>query len=196
MIDWHNMSPQEVERRAQNISPGEWAVDMQRPIATLLGSCVAVCMFDLAVGVGGMNHFMLPNMRKREGGVDVDSLLSGDYAMEVLLNGIVQRGGARHRLKAKAFGGGTIISGIAASGIGKRNVDFAREWLAREGIELVSSDFLGACSRKVLFVPATGDAYCRRMTTTMATAQEVAVAEQAYAESLKRPPPKSNVELF
>ena len=196
MIDWHTLSPQEIERRAQSISPGEWAVDMQRPIATLLGSCVAVCLYDPAVGVGGMIHFMLPNMRKREGGIDVDSLLSGDYAMEVLLNGIIARGGARHRLKAKAFGGGTIISGIAASGIGKRNADFTCEWLAREGIELLASDFLGACSRKVLFVPATGDAYCRRMTTTMASAQEVAKAELAYAEALKRPPPKSRVELF
>ncbi len=196
MIDWHKMSPQEIERRATSIAPGEWAVDMQRPICTLLGSCVAVCLYDPAVGVGGMNHFMLPNMRKREGGVDVDSLLSGDYAMEVLLNGILARGGARHRLKAKAFGGGTIISGIAASGIGKRNAEFTRDWLAREGIELVASDFLGACSRKVLLVPATGDAYCRRMTTTMANAQEVARAELAYAESLRKPPPKSNVELF
>ena len=114
MIEWHTLSPQEIERRAQSISPGEWAVDMQRPISTLLGSCVAVCLYDPAVGVGGMNHFMLPNMRKREDGIDVDSLLSGDYAMEVLLNGIIARGGARHRLKAKAFGGGTIISGIAA----------------------------------------------------------------------------------
>jgi chemotaxis protein CheD len=190
------MSPQEIERRATSIAPGEWAVDMQRPICTLLGSCVAVCLYDPAVGVGGMNHFMLPNMRRREGGVDVDSLLSGDYAMEVLLNGILARGGARHRLKAKAFGGGTIISGIAASGIGKRNAEFTRDWLAREGIELVASDFLGACSRKVLLVPATGDAYCRRMTTTMASAQEVARAELAYAESLRKPPPKSNVELF
>jgi chemotaxis protein CheD len=196
VIDWHNMSPQEIERRATSIAPGEWAVDMQRPICTLLGSCVAVCLYDPAVGVGGMNHFMLPNMRRREGGVDVDSLLSGDYAMEVLLNGILARGGARHRLKAKAFGGGTIISGIAASGIGKRNAEFTRDWLAREGIELVASDFLGACSRKVLLVPATGDAYCRRMTTTMASAQEVARAELAYAESLRKPPPKSNVELF
>jgi len=196
VIDWHKMSPQEIERRATSIAPGEWAVDMQRPICTLLGSCVAVCLYDPAVGVGGMNHFMLPNMRKREGGVDVDSLLSGDYAMEVLLNGILARGGARHRLKAKAFGGGTIISGIAASGIGKRNAEFTRDWLAREGIELVASDFLGACSRKVLLVPTTGDAYCRRMTTTMANAQEVARAELAYAESLRKPPPKSNVELF
>ena len=196
MIDWHKMSPQEIERRAISIAPGEWAVDMQRPICTLLGSCVAVCLYDPAVGVGGMNHFMLPNMRKREGGVDVDSLLSGDYAMEVLLNGILARGGARHRLKAKAFGGGTIISGIAASGIGKRNAELTRDWLAREGIELVASDFLGACSRKVLLVPATGDAYCRRMTTTMANAQEVARAELAYAESLRKPPPKTNVELF
>jgi chemotaxis protein CheD len=196
MIDWNSLSPQEIERMSRSISPGEWAVEMQRPVSTLLGSCVAVCLYDPTVGVGGMNHFMLPNMRRRDGSAEVDTLLSGDYAMEILLNGILGRGGARHRLKAKAFGGGTIISGIAASGIGARNAEFTREWLEREGIELVASDFLGPWSRKVLFIPATGDAYSRRLSTNMANAQEVARAETAYAESLQRKPPKSNVELF
>ena len=196
MIDWNKLKPHEIERMSQGIAPGEWAVDMQRPISTLLGSCVAVCLYDPAAGVGGMNHFMLPNMRRRDGSADVDTLLSGDYAMEVLLNGILKRGGARHRLKAKAFGGGTIISGIAASGIGARNADFTREWLARESIELVASDFLGAWSRKLLFVPATGDAWCRRMSSTMASAREAVQAELAYAESLQRRPLKSSIELF
>ena len=162
-------------------------------MSTLLGSCVAVCMYDPKLGMGGMNHFMLPSMRRGE---DVDSVLSGDYAMEVLLNGLLGRGAARNRIQAKAFGAGTIISSLAATGIGQRNADFAREWLDREGIPLVASDFLGPWSRKVLFVPATGDAYCRRMPTTLATAQEIAREEQVYAESLLRRPPKSNVELF
>ena len=196
MIDWNALKPQEIERMSHGIAPGEWAVEMQRPLSTLLGSCVAVCLYDPAVGVGGMNHFMLPNMRRRDGSADVDTLLSGDYALEVLLNGILNRGGARHRLKAKAFGGGTIVSGIAASGIGARNAEFARDWLAREGIEPVAADFLGACSRKLLFVPATGDAWCRRMSSTMASAREAVEAELAYAESLQRRPPKSSVELF
>ena len=194
-MDYASLPAREIERLSRNVAPGAWAVERQRPLSTLLGSCVAVCMFDLHARVGGINHFMLPNMQ-RSADSEVDSLLSGDYAMEALLNALLAQGARKARIQAKAFGGGTIISGIAASGIGKRNADFTCEWLAREGIELLASDFLGACSRKVLFVPATGDAYCRRMTTTMASAQEVAKAELAYAEALKRPPPKSRVELF
>lgn len=196
MTDWHKLPAQEIERLAKNISPGEWVVDRQRPISTLLGSCVAVCLYDETVPVGGMNHFMLPSMKRRADNADVDSVLSGDYAMEVLLNGLLAQGAARHRLKAKAFGGGTIISGNAADGIGKRNAEFARSWLERERIPIVSSDFLGPWSRKVLFVPATGDVYSKRMASTMITTQEIAREEAAYAESLVKRPPPSNIELF
>ncbi len=195
MHELEQLSPQEIERRSQNIGPGEWAVERQRPISTLLGSCVAVCMFDSVAGVGGMNHFMLPNMRREGRHAEVDMLLSGDYAMEALLNALLNQGAARHRIQAKAFGGGTIISGMAASGIGPRNVDFAREWLERESIPLLASDFLGPWSRKVLLIPAAGIAWCKRMKTTLATAQEIALEEERYAQSLLRPA-KSNVELF
>lgn len=194
-VDWDALSPQEIERMSSNISPGGWLVDRDKPMSTLLGSCVAVCMFDPQAGLGGMNHFMLPNMR-RGSGADVDSVLSGDYAMEVLLNGLIGWGAVRGRIRAKAFGAGTIISSLAATGIGARNAEFAQEWLSREGIPLMASDFLGPWSRKVLFVPATGVVWCRRMPTTLATAQEIAREEALYAESLQRKPPANNVELF
>lgn len=194
-IDWTTIPAREIERMSSNISPGGWLVERDRPMSTLLGSCVAVCMFDPGVQLGGMNHFMLPTM-KRGSGDDVDSVLSGDYAMEVLLNGLIGRGAMRQRIRAKAFGAGTIISSLAATGIGQRNAEFARDWLEREKIPLLASDFLGPWSRKILFVPATGDAYCRRMPTTLATAQEIAREEAVYAESLLRKPPASNVELF
>lgn len=193
--DWTTIPAREIERMSSNISPGGWLVERDRPMSTLLGSCVAVCMFDPGVQLGGMNHFMLPTM-KRGSGDDVDSVLSGDYAMEVLLNGLIGRGAMRQRIRAKAFGAGTIISSLAATGIGQRNAEFARDWLEREKIPLLASDFLGPWSRKILFVPATGDAYCRRMPTTLATAQEIAREEAVYAESLLRKPPASNVELF
>ncbi|QDF95522.1 chemotaxis protein CheD [Azoarcus sp. DD4] len=196
MTDWDALSPQEVERLARNIAPGEWAVERQRPISTLLGSCVAVCLFDPATRLGGMNHFMLPTMRRDDHHADDDMLLSGDYAMEALLNGLLNQGAARHRIQAKAFGGGTIISGMASAGIGNRNADFAREWLARERIELLAADLLGPWSRKLLFIPATGTAWCKRLPTTMATAQEIAREEANYAESLQRKPPPGNIELF
>lgn len=180
---------------AHILAPGQWGVERARPLATLLGSCVAVCLYDDVAGLGGMNHFMLPSMQRHSHG-DVDALLSGDYAMEALLNGLLTQGALRHRVRAKAFGGGTIIGSMASSSIGLRNVEFAREWLERESIPLLASDFLGPWSRKVLFVPATGDVFSKRVPTTMATVQEIAREEAAYAKSLHQTPPASNVELF
>ncbi|PKO58131.1 MAG: chemotaxis protein CheD [Betaproteobacteria bacterium HGW-Betaproteobacteria-19] len=196
MSDWQALSAQEIERMACNLAPGGWSVERKKPLSTLLGSCVAVCLYDEAARVGGMNHFMLPSMKRNDAHGDVDTVLSGDFAMEVLLNALLGQGAARRRIKAKAFGGGTILTGSASSNIGVRNAEFAREWLGREDIPLVASDFLGPWSRKVLFVPEIGDAYCRRMQTNQASAQEIAREEAAYAASLLRRPPKSNIELF
>lgn len=197
-MDYSSLSSKEIERLARSIHPGAWAIEPERPLATLLGSCVAVCLFDPQSRVGGLNHFMLPNIR-RSNHDEVDSLLSGAYAMEALLNALLQRGAKKTRLQAKAFGGGTIINTAGSSmSIGLRNTGFAKEWLEREGIPLVASDFLGPWSRKVLFLPATGDAFCRRMVTNMATAEVIAREEQAYAETLIQKPrtAEKKVELF
>lgn len=199
MVDYATLPPREIERLSRNIRPGEWAVERQRPISTLLGSCVGVCLYDSGAPIGGMNHFMLPQMQRGAFG-DEDILLAGDACMEALLNTLLAQGAAKHRIRAKAFGGGTIIETIGQSlAVGKRNVDFTREWLEREGIPLVASDFLGPWSRKVLFVPSNGDAWCRRMTTNMTTAAAVQREEQSYAESLLKKPggnTDKKVELF
>ena len=197
-MDYSKLSSQEIERLARTIHPGAWAIEPERPLATLLGSCVAVCLFDPQARVGGLNHFMLPTIR-RGSNDDVDSLLSGSYAMEALLNALLQRGAKKLRLQAKAFGGGTIINTSGPSmSIGLRNADFTKEWLEREGIPLIASDFLGPWSRKVLFLPNTGDVYCRRMVTNMATAEVIAHEEKSYADTLaQRPKPtEKKIELF
>jgi len=197
-MDYSKLSSQEIERLARTIHPGAWAIEPDRPLSTLLGSCIAVCLFDPQARVGGLNHFMLPNIRRGRND-DVDSLLSGSYAMEALLNALLQRGAKKVRLQAKAFGGGTIIntSGPWMS-IGTRNAEFTKEWLARESIPLISSDFLGPWSRKVLFIPTTGDAFCRRMVTNMATADVIAREENSYAERLLQKPKttEKKIELF
>lgn len=197
-MDYSQLPTQEIERLARVIHPGAWAIEPERPLATLLGSCVAVCLFDPQARVGGLNHFMLPSMR-RSANDDVDSLLSGAYAMEALLNALLQRGAKKARLQAKAFGGGTIINTAGpAMSIGLRNAEFTKEWLAREGIPLLASDFLGPWSRKVLFLPASGDAFCRRMVTNMATAETIAREEQSYAATLAQKPKTTDkkIELF
>ena len=80
--------------------------------------------------------------------------------------------------------------------IGQRNAEFAKEWLDREGIKLAASDFGGAWSRKVLFTPTTGDAFCRRMPTNQDAVSKVVEEEQKYQESLIRPTAVKRVELF
>ena len=90
-MDYNKLSSQEIERLARTIHPGAWAIEPDRPLATLLGSCVAVCLFDPQARIGGLNHFMLPNIR-RSSNDDVDTLLSGSYAMEALLNALLMKG--------------------------------------------------------------------------------------------------------
>lgn len=186
----------ELERLSLNINPGGWAVDLHTPIATLLGSCVAVCLYDPGLHIGGMNHFLLPSHSNSKHG-DTDIVLSGDYAMEVLLNALLNKGAQKKRLVAKAFGGGNIVSSIRMA-IGDRNADFAREWLEREGIPLTAQDMGGPWSRKVVFLPGNGDAWCRRIASTQSTALEAAVAEAAYEQTLTRLPVSTGkkIELF
>jgi chemotaxis protein CheD len=166
-------------------------------LSTLLGSCVAVCLFDAQARLGGLNHFMLPNLQ-RSANSEVDSLLAGDYAMEALLNALLAQGAKKPRIQAKAFGGGTIIETAGQSlAIGQRNARFARDWLQREGIPVVASDFLGPWSRKLLFLPSNGDAWCKRIVTSHATAEVIAREERAYAATLVKPKvADDNVELF
>ena len=196
MTDVSQLTGKDFERLARNINPGGWAIEAERPIATLLGSCVAVCLIDPKLKLGGMNHFLLPS-RTGSANTDTDIILNGDFSMEVLVNGLINKGASKARLIAKAFGGGTIVSSIRMA-IGERNAEFAQEWLEREKISLVASDFSGPWSRKVIFVPQTGDTFCRRMSITQAGASDVVSAEQAYEQSLILPKKSTEkkIELF
>jgi chemotaxis protein CheD len=192
-------SGRELERLAVTINPGGWAVETERPIATLLGSCVAVCFYDPKLRLAGMNHILLPSRASSRPLEDVDIILNGDYAMEVLLNAMYSKGAQRGRLVAKAFGGGNIVHSIQMA-IGERNTSFTREWLAGEGIPLVASDFGGAWSRKVIIDPASGDAFCRRTPISQPDAVAIAKAESEYARSLLAPTQRTGqskkIELF
>ena len=184
-------SPRDLERLARNINPGGWAIETERPIATLLGSCVAVCLWDPKLRIGGLNHFMLPGFAK-SANKDLDMLLCGNFCMEALMNGMLGRGAQKKRLQGKAFGGGNVVSSLTGVSIGQRNAEFARDWLAREGIALLASDLMGPWSRKVILDPQTGDAFCKRGQTN----QSIAEAEKAYEKTLVGAPKKTDIELF
>ena len=193
------ISGRSLERSALNINPGGWSVQHERPIATLLGSCVAVCFYDPKLRLAGMNHFLLPS-RASTKLADEDIVLNGDYAMEVLRNAMYAKGAQASRLVAKAFGGGNIVSSIQMA-IGERNADFAREWLEREKIPLVASDFGGAWSRKVIIDPVSGDAFCRRTPINKPEVLAMVKAESDYEKSLvvsktSAPSQGKKIELF
>ena len=185
-MGYRKLSTGEAEQCPRNIHPGSWAIGTRQPLATLLGSCVAVCLFDPLSKIGGLNHFMLPSMGCRSGG-SADSLLGGDRAMAALLDALLKRGAKRGQLQAKAFGGGRIFDTSGPEmNIGLRNASFAKEWLRGEGIPLSACDLLGPWSRKILFFPHTGEALCQRMATTMATSAAIEREETAYPVSAQR----------
>lgn len=199
MIATHPTSARDLERQALNINPGGWSVQTERPIATLLGSCVAVCFYDPILKLAGMNHFLLPS-RSTSKLNDEDVVLNGDYAMEVLRNAMYAKGAQAKRLVAKAFGGGNIVNSIQMA-IGERNAEFARDWLERERIPLIASDFGGAWSRKVIIDPVSGDAFCRRNPINQPEVVAMVKAESEYEKSLVLPKTAQSsqgkkVELF
>ncbi len=142
---------------AVKVLPGEYFVHGRGLVmTTTLGSCVAACLWDHHAGVGGMNHFMLPDGHN-------DSGRYGAYAMELLINELMKLGATRARLEAKLFGGAQVIDGMRTLNIGERNTAFAVAYLEAERIPLVSNDVRGPHPRKVCFVPASGKAMVKRL---------------------------------
>ena len=131
-------------------------------VETLLGSCVAVGVWDSETGVGGMNHFLLPTIA----GAAVASPKFGNVAMERLLARVIAAGGRPHALKARIFGGASVLQALRGiSGqLGRSNVDLARKLLLDAGIRVVSSDVEGERGRKVTFRTHDGAMTVRMLT--------------------------------
>jgi len=178
------------ERRV-HVVQGEFFVtdDPNAVLTTILGSCVAACIVDPQAGVGGMNHFLLP------GDENSDGLRYGVQSMELLVNGLLQRGAQRHRLEAKLFGGGAVVEGF--SDIGAQNAAFAERFLRDEGITYRGGSLGGKIARRIQFWPATG----RARQLFLAPSDSVLDAEKAIkaTRAAKAPPAPvddGEMELF
>lgn len=152
------------------IQPGELYVSLEGGvISTVLGSCIAVCIRDCELGIGGMNHFMLPEPSHPESesfwGSNPATRESryGSWAMEYLINGILKRGGQKEHLEVKVFGGGQMIA--AMSDVGQRNILFAFNYLSNEGLDIKSSDVGDVFARKVLYFPQTGKVMMKKISS-------------------------------
>lgn len=141
------------DAKRMHLIQGEYHVsdDLELVMTTTLGSCVAACLRDPIAGVGGMNHFLLPE------GDDVrgpEALKYGAFAMELLVNGLLRAGAKRERLQAKLFGGARMSERLVD--VGGKNVAFAESFLRREGITLGRGSVRGANARRVQFWPVSG----------------------------------------
>jgi len=144
---------------AVKVLPGEYFVSNEQVvIMTVLGSCIAACLWDSRAGIGGMNHFMLP-----EGDSADVSGRYGSYAMELLINEMLKAGARRESLQAKIFGGAQVMAGFTTMNVGERNTRFVQEYLRTERIPLLAEDVLDIHPRKVCMFPTTGKAMVKRL---------------------------------
>ncbi|CAG1011219.1 Chemoreceptor glutamine deamidase CheD [Burkholderiales bacterium] len=180
---------------AIKIMPGEYYV-ATRPmvLVTVLGSCVAVCLRDVVKGMGGLNHFMLPESGEEQDGPVSTAARYGGYAMEVLINHLIKLGARREHLRAKVFGGAQVLAGAARQAIGERNAQFALRYLAAEGIPVDAQDLLDVFPRKIYFFPATGKVLVRKLRD--AQGGGLAHREARYQKRLVRASVSGAVELY
>lgn len=160
------MSDPRVEHHAGqkiHVGQGEHHVtdDPDVMLTTILGSCVALCLRDPRTGIGGMNHFLLPE--GAGAGTDAGRRY-GAYAMELLINDCLKMGARRERLEAKLFGGGRMFDTLRD--VGASNADFAEKFMRDEGIAVVGGSLRGSGGRRVQYWPATGRALQRAVTDT------------------------------
>jgi chemotaxis protein CheD len=136
--------------------------DPEVMMTTVLGSCVAACLYDPVSRVGGMNHFLLAEPERRDGasGVTLDEHF-GLYLMELLINRMMQAGAVKSRMRAHIYGGANIHKQMRA--IGSVNAAFAERFLNAERILIGHQDVGGDSARRVDFLAAQGKARCRHV---------------------------------
>ncbi|MBM4134839.1 MAG: chemoreceptor glutamine deamidase CheD [Nitrospira sp.] len=178
-----------------SILPGEYFVSETPMIVyTVLGSCISACVRDPVAGVGGMNHFMLPAPKGEQGSDSwgLESTRYGSYAMEMLVNDVLKRGGLKSRLEVKLFGGGKIYEGNMD--VGRNNIAWVRDYLKREGLAVAGADVGDIWPRKVYYFTESGRVLMKKIERVKN--RTIMDREEAYAKTLKQEPAESEVTLF
>ena len=180
---------------AAKILPGEYyATARDMLLVTVLGSCVCACIRDPRSGIGGMNHFMLPDAGGDQGSPLADSARYGAYAMEILINQLLKMGAKREYLEAKVFGGGAVLRGFTVGNVGERNAEFVMDFLHTENIPVLAQDLLDIYPRKVYFFPATGLVRVKKLKNVHNNT--IVDRESEYKLRLRYSKVEGDVELF
>lgn len=180
---------------AAKILPGEYYVTgRDMVLVTVLGSCVSACIRDRASGIGGMNHFMLPDAGTDQSNPLSTSARYGTYAMEMLINQLIKLGAKRPNLEAKVFGGGAVLRGFTVANVGERNAAFVEAYLKMEGIKIVARDLLDIYPRKIYFFPNSGRVLVKKLKSVHNNT--IVEREKEYGSRLQVSRVEGDVELF
>ncbi len=178
---------------AAKLLPGEYFVSTNDMLlVTVLGSCVAACIRDVRMGIGGMNHFMLPD----GDAINPDAIGAryGTYAMDVLISHLLKLGARRENLEAKVFGGGNVLPGMTQANVGHKNAEFVESFLGAENIRIAARDLALGHPRKVYFFPASGRVLVKRLRSMHN--DTVIERETQYRQRLTNGPKSGEIELF
>lgn len=176
---------------AIKVQPGAFCISKEKVVlTTVLGSCISACIYDPELKIGGMNHFMLPTSNMKDDGGR--SMRYGLFAMEQLINGLLRLGSRRESLQLKLTGGGDMMQGITS--IGQQNIDFIKDYVAAEQLQVLAADFGGDQARKVAYFPQEGRMLVNRMDHR--DDQRLIEEERSYRQDVDCHLDDSDVELF
>ncbi|HUV49943.1 MAG TPA: chemotaxis protein CheD [Anaerolineae bacterium] len=190
---------QRYKKRVIILGPGEYFASKDGEILyTVLGSCIAVCIYDIEKKIGGMNHYLLPGMIHRDEILTSKLGRYGMYAMELLIGEFIKYGTRRENLIAKIFGGGNVLKFRRSDGdITGSNIHFAKKFLELEGIPVQSEDLGGYCGRKILFFTDTAKVLLKQF--DVKKNQKIFDKERTYKGMVlhkRRAVPSGSVILF
>ena len=190
----HRYFDPKFKRMSIKVQPGTHYVTDKTTemITTTLGSCIAVCIRDTASGIGGMNHFMLPESETGKWGGANASMRYGNHAMEVLLNDLLKMGAARNRLEFKVFGGAHVIN--SSNAVGDKNISFIERFLKNEHMVVAAQHVGGDRGRRIAYFPDTGRVKMKLL--EKAELASVAREEQLLKTQLDKVQVEGSVELF
>lgn len=175
---WH-------DKCSSKIMPGEYYVgNKDEIISTVLGSCIAVCIRDPQIGVGGMNHFMLPGGTDGGQAIVGSSAKLGVFAMKYLINAILKNGGRKENFEFKIFGGANVMA--TRMDVGSVNIEFIRRYMSLEGFCITSEDLGTKHPRKINYFPRTGKVMMKHLRPVQG--RIILERERAYAADARKKP--------
>lgn len=190
----HRYWDNQFQHFAVKVFPGSHYVtdNKEEMLVTTLGSCVAACVRDTGSGIGGMNHFMLPESDTGKWGDVSASMRYGNYAMEVLINDILRMGGARNRLEIKLFGGASVTT--ASTLIGTKNIEFVETYLRIEHMAVAAQHLGGDQGRRIIFFPETGKVKMKLLDKQ--DNEMLAAEETKFKSQIDQTEVEGSIELF